>query len=454
MRFKNYLVEMSVKQAKLLGNSILTFKGGIDGLRKGDYRFKGYNSNIAKTILNKVPESNYINGDGEGDDIIVLKEMSTENLYKIYNTSINILGGKMFTKFRRRSTPNAREEITLSMFALAAKGVNLHYNFEDEEILLRKLEKDYNSSEGFNSGFYRIAVLSADAAAKAGKSFRKATVFEMDKGTYSSKINNHVTSLIGSSADNWNPADIWIFSDAGIDWIDGVMGDITDLSLINSELYRMLMSNDIFPISLKYPENTTKMRFRLNQKYPIPTDEKIAFDEITMPLSLNSLSMKAKNKFAIQIQGDNIKGHYLAHSANLETSGGNHGVGTPYGKLWFDYVQSNDKRGKGILSIAKPKAPYKTQIGDVSESDFLLWRESYVRLSKMSGKGAKTAAKVILFKYEDLDENMLKRYVRNASWLEFLLDNKKDVLKIAYESSKKIGRGSNIDLIGAHYILD
>jgi hypothetical protein len=290
---------------------------------------------------------------------------------------------------------------------------------EDIDALLTDLGADPTL---YNEKFYESALLQLSSYKKLKLIRGKSLVFEFQGDKYSKKIYAKGKELgAGAKADNWNPADLWIFESGFSNKISSELSDIETLNELNFWIRKSYLQGLLVPISLKQSTGKSTMELINPLKYK---NKKLTYDfnlnKITIAGSLKSVFIETNSGFTFKANSRGAADNptlYLEGTMKQE----NFAMGAIDAKLWQKYHDGAVVNGNSI----KPTS-------QLLKSSNLIFNK-YKRDITEKGNN-------ILWKpdFKKFDDTLKKRYIAAASLLDYVMSNYNDVMRWGFFTAMKV----------------
>ena len=360
---------------------------------------------------------------GTGNETVFVK--SGSKIYMIVGSKAGInnsfnhgSGGKSDT----HRTTRCKEAVSLIVFDYFNKSNKLIG--ENEAIALLG---NYGAEPSvYKSNYYSSASLQLSSFKQIKNMGTMHFEFQGDK--YSKPIYDKAKKLGGPpSADNWNPADLWVFNTAFKTKISGEVNKMNHLAELNMWIKKNYLLGNVVPISLK--QATVKSSFELidpieYKKKKLDYDFKLA--NIQIAGSLKSVFVETKSGFTFKANARAAKDNpNLFYEGTMKSE--NFAMGAISKEEWLKYSGSSVPAGKSI----KPTPA--------------LLKRSLATFVKYKSKIAQRNNE-ILWKpdFDKMDHLLKQRYIHIADFLKFIMTNYDKTMLFGFFSSMKISDSNSM----------
>ena len=302
-----------------------------------------------------------------------------------------------------------------------------------EFITIVLFEKDYTQDEVidiiakakprlvsfYKTEYYTSAKKAANALHKNYKP-KSGTQFELQGDKLSTLIYEKAKQLgLKGNVNNWNPGDVWGFSEKGKNSLSGLssIGSLAELRDFLDESYD---NKDIISVSLKLVKDVNNAKYKViepQNRPPIPHDLRVK--SIGVPDSYKSAIFYTNDDISLKA---NMRGSSSTTCMNMEMydESAKSSLGAVIASEWDMLIAAN---GNSLLTCKnfKPK----------TESEITTLLEKSYKIFKLNNKINKDS-----FEYEDLDFQTKIRYIINASMIDFVMGNG-DIIHEAFYLSQK-----------------
>lgn len=354
---------------------------------------------------------------GTGKESIYVK--SNKKIFKIIgsksgiNNSFNHAGGG---KSDTHKTTRCKEAMSLIVFD--------HYQRTSavitEEVAIGKLSKYGADKKVYRSLYYDSAVLQLSSFKKIKNMNTMHFEFQGDK--YSKIIYAKAKKLGGpTSADNWNPADLWVFNDSFKSKVETEVGAMTKLCELNAWIKQNFIKGNVIPISLKQASRVSTMEivdptvFK-NKKL----DYDFSLSNIQIAGSVKSVFVETKSGFTFKANARAAKDNpNLFYEGTMK--GENFSMGAISKEDWTKYSGGAVPPGKTISPttqlLNRSLATFKKYKSKISHKDNnILWDPPFAAM----------------------DNLLQQRYIHVADFLKFIMENYDETIRFGFFSSMKI----------------
>lgn len=354
---------------------------------------------------------------GTGTEFIYIKYK--QKIFKIVgsksgiNNSFNHAGGG---KSDTHKTTRCKEAMSLIVFD--------HYQRTsgviEEDVAISKLSKYDADKKVYRSVYYASAVLQLSSFKKIKNMKRMHFEFQGDK--YSKVIYSTAKKLGGpSSADNWNPADLWVFDESFKTKVAAEVSAMTKLNELNIWIKKNFIEGKVIPISLKQATNRSTMEI---VDPVVFKNKKLNYDfdlaNIQIAGSVKSVFVETKSGFTFKANARAAKDNpNLFYEGTMK--GENFSMGAISKDDWTKYSGSKVPPGKTIRPTSqllnRSLATFKKYESKISHKDNdILWNPRFVAM----------------------DNLLQQRYIHVADFLKFIMENYDETIRFGFFSSMKI----------------
>jgi hypothetical protein len=354
---------------------------------------------------------------GKGTEVVYIK--TGNKIVKLIgstsaiNNSFNHAGGG---KSNTHKTTRCKEALSLIIF----KYYHESGSTLDEESAIREL-KDWDADPlVYKSVYYSSAILQLVSFKKIKR--MGDMIFEFQGDSNSAKIYAKA-KILGApkSADNWNPADIWLFNKSFASSIDSDLTKMKHLQELNLWIRKNYVTKNIVPISLKQASGKSSIELIEPIKYK---NRKLDYD-----FSLNRIQIAGtcKSVFVETNSGFTFKANARAAKTNPN--------------LFYEGTMKKENFAMGAIdktswdAFSSGKVPNGT---DISPSKALLDRalETYNKYSQHIVKNDNA----VLWEpdFITMDKLFQQRYITCADFLKFIMENYEETIRFGFFSSMKV----------------
>jgi len=354
---------------------------------------------------------------GKGEDSVFIKTdgkiIKLVGSAKSINNYFNHAGGG---KSDTHKTTRCKEALSLIIFK--------HYHESgstlDEESAIKQLPDWDADSSVYKSLYYSSAILQLI-------SFRKIKrmgdmVFEFQGDVNSAKIYAKAKILgAPASADNWNPADIWLFNTAFVGNIDSDLKEMKHIQELNLWIRKNYVTKNIVPISLKQASGKSSIELIEPIKYKKrKLDYDFSLNRVQIAGTCKSVFVETKSGFTFKANARAAKTNpNLFYEGTMKKE--NFAMGAIDKNTWDAYSGGKVPNGtdisptkillEGALSIYNK---YKHVI--VKKDNDVLWEPDFIKMDKL----------------------FQQRYITCADFLKFIMENFEETIKFGFFASMKV----------------
>jgi hypothetical protein len=337
------------------------------------------------------------------------------------NSQFNHAGGGKSDTHR---TTRCKEAMSLIVF----KEWHTAGGIIDEETAIALLPKYEAEATVYKTVYYSSALLQLKSFKKIKN--MKSMIFEFQGDRFSAMIYAKA-KLLGapSKADNWNPADLWLFNKSFSANMAKELKEIKFIDELNHWIRRNYTFKNIVPISLKQATGSSSIELVEPIKYQKKT---IEFD-----LTLKRIIIAGTNKsvFVESVSGFTFK-------ANARSSAGNPTLfyeGT-MAKENFSMGAIDKNTWDGYSDGAVPNA------SDIEPTEKLLKR-SLKTYEKYKGSIVqKDNENLWNPDFKNMDALAQRRYITCADFLKFVMENYDDTMNFGFFASMKVSKVNSMYL--------
>jgi len=350
-------------------------------------------------------ESVYIKSDGK-----VFKIIGSKNSI---NKSFNHAGGGKADTHKKTRCKEAMSVIVFKHYLDKGKTI-------EEEDAIKELPKWNADPSVYNSLYYNSAVLQLVSFRKIKR--LKSMHFEFQGDTYSAKIYAKA-KLLGApkSPDNWNPSDIWLFSDTMRSNIDSELEKINHIQELNLWIKRNYLKKNLVPISLKQAGEKSSIELIEPIKYK---NRKLEYDftlnRIQIAGTLKSVFVETKSGFTFKANSRTAKDNpNLYYEGTMK--GENFAMGAIDKTAWDGFHKGKIPNGLDI----KPT----TRLLNGAKATFRKYKRNIVQKDND-----------ILFNpnFKKMDNVLQQRYIHCADFLKFIMENYNKSMEFGFFASMKV----------------
>jgi len=270
--------------------------------------------------------------------------------------------------------------------------------------------------------FYTSAIAQLKSYKEIGMS-KSGLYFERQGKNYSKELYDVAAKYSGlKSPDNWNPSDVWVFSNKGISNLEKLKY-MKSLVELNEFVKDNLSSKDIVGISLKQVTKKAKLKLN-NMGEELISDLDFSLKkDVGIPLSFKSIMVYTESGYFLK---GNMRGSGNTLNLNFEGrfEGKDYNEGAFPAELWVHY--KNTHNGENLISGSK-----------TPEVDKELFAEAKAIFTRFKG-WVKNSKDILKLKYNDLSDYDRRRYWIIATHLEYIIDQGDDLMKYSFFSSQKL----------------
>jgi hypothetical protein len=247
-------------------------------------------------------------------------------------------------------------------------------------------------------------------------------IFEFQGDSISKHIYAAAKRLGGpSSADNWNPADLWLFNMRIANTVAQDVGKMTHMEELVHWIRVQYLTGGLCPISLKQASKKSSMELVNPSKYKNKKlDYDFSLNKIIISGSLKSLFIETKSGFTWKGNSrakENSTTLYLEGTFKQE----NFAMGAIDAKAWKRYTKGQILNGNKFKfsesDLQNAKGTFKMYSKDIMKKDnALLWPNNF----------------------DDFDDTLKRRYVILASHLDFIMKRYDEVMRYSFFSAMKV----------------
>jgi len=406
-------------------NKELTFKSLSNGINKKRTLFLnslGFNelakivlldssTRIAKKDIHEIPKA-------ESNDVTIF----SVNGKKIgIKSKISYLE-KFFThkKDSKGSSKSSTHDST-EMKELVSMWIFKHGIISEDKIK-KMVNKETDVSYTYKSIFY-------ESALKQYKEYKKLGIngkfFERQMGPLSSILYNKAKVLSAmngtpiSNKDNWNPADVWVFTNKGKQFIDNI-DKITSFIELNDKIKELLLTKDMIGISLKQVSKKTAVLKYNNIGEELISDLDFSISKIDVPLSFKSINFISKSGYFLKC---NMRGSSETLNINMEGrfTNKNYSEGAYPADIWNIY-----KRENNINVFSGESTP------ELTETEFNKLRKIFIEYNNLLNNNLSSV------EFKDLSVRDGQRYSIIATHLREIMKTPEKILKASFFGSQKL----------------
>lgn len=298
----------------------------------------------------------------------------------------------------------------------------------DEDSAILELPKWGADPTVYASVYYTSAKLQLTSFKKIKN--LKNPHFEFQGDTYSAPIYAKAKALGGPrNADNWNPADVWIFNDSFKSTITSQLDSIEHLSELNIWIRKNYIAKNIVPISLKQASEKSSIELIEPIKYRNKTLEyDFTLNRIIIAGQLKSVFVETNSGFQFKANARSNKNNpNLFYEGTMKKE--NFSMGAIDKTEW-------DKFSQG-------KVPAATTI---KPTDILLNQalDTFRRYERYILK--KDNSKLWNPDFSSMDDLLKKRYIHCADFLRFIMTNYDETIKFGFFASMKVSASNSMYL--------
>lgn len=354
---------------------------------------------------------------GTGTESVYIK--SDGKVYKIVgskstiNNAFNHAGGGKSDTHKKTRCKEAMSVIVFKHYLDKGKTI-------EEEDAIKELPKWDADPSVYTSLYYNSAVLQLVSFRKIKR--LKSMHFEFQGDTYSAKIYAKA-KLLGApkSPDNWNPADIWLFSDTMRSNIDSELEKINHIQELNLWMRRNYLKKNLVPISLKQAGERSSIELIEPIKYK---DRKLDYDftlnRIQIAGTCKSVFVETKSGFTFKANARAAKDNpNLFYEGTMK--GENFSMGAIDKTAWDEFHKGKVPNGKDIKPTIRllngAKATYKKYNRNIVKKDNdVLFNPDFTKM----------------------DNLFQQRYIHCADFLKFIMENYDEAMKFGFYASMKV----------------
>lgn len=358
---------------------------------------------------------------GTGTESIIVK--SGGKVYKVNGTKSGINGA-----FNHKSGGGGKADTHKATRVKEAISLLMFKNYQEngspikEEDAIELLPSLNAEADLYIEKFYDSALLQLSSYKKLKLIRGKTLTFEFQGDKYSKKIYDKAKALgAPASADNWNPADLWIFETSFTSSITSELSDIETLNELNFWIRKSYLMGKVAPISLKQAKGKSTMELVNPIKYK---NKKLTYDfnlnRITIAGSLKSVFIETNSGFTFKANSRGAASNptlYLEGTMKQE----NFAMGAIDAKLWQKYHGGKVLNGTTIKpttallnSSKKIFNKYKSNI--TKKNNDILWNPDFKKF----------------------DNTLQQRYIAAASLLDFVMSDYNDVMRWGFFTAMKV----------------
>jgi len=350
-------------------------------------------------------ESVFIKSDGKVFKIIGSKST--------INNAFNHAGGGKADTHKKTRCKEAMSVIVFKYYLDKNKTI-------EEEDAIEELPNWDADPSVYTSKYYQSAVLQLVSFRKIKR--LKSMHFEFQGDTYSAKIYAKA-KLLGApkSADNWNPSDIWLFSDSMRTNIDKDLEKINHIQELNLWMRRNYLKKNLVPISLKQAGEKSSIELIEPIKYK---DRKLDYDftlnRIQIAGTCKSVFVETKSGFTFKANARAAKDNpNLFYEGTMK--GENFAMGAIDKTAWDDFHKGKVPNGKDIKPTSRlltgAKTTYKKYKRDiVQKNNDILFNPNF----------------------KNMDNLLQQRYIHCADFVKFIMENYDKAMKFGFYASMKV----------------
>ncbi|MEO1917670.1 hypothetical protein [Candidatus Thioglobus sp.] len=331
------------------------------------------------------------------------------------NSSFNHAGGGKSDTHR---TTRCKEALSLIVF----KHWHESGSVIEEEAAIALLPKWDAETSVYKTVYYTSALLQLKSFKKIKQ--MKAMIFEFQGDTFSAKIYAKAKMLgAPSKADNWNPADLWLFNKAFASTMASELKEIKFIDELNHWIRRNYSFKNIVPISLKQATGSSSIELIEPIKYQNKT---IEYD---LRLKRVIIAGTTKSVFVESVSGFTFK-------ANARSSAGNP-------TLFFEGTMAKENFAMGAIDKSTWNAYSKGAVPNASDikPTKALMKSSLKTFKKYKGEIVqKNNDNLWNPDFESMDVLAQRRYITCADFLKFIMESYDDTMKFGFFASMKVSK--------------
>jgi len=290
----------------------------------------------------------------------------------------------------------------------------------DEDSAIKELTKWGADPSVYGSTYYTSAKLQLESFKKIK---RMGTMhFEFQGDTYSAPIYAKAKALGGpKSADNWNPADIWLFNDSWKGNLKTELDKIEHIQELNLWIRRHYVKKNIVPISLKQASGKSHIELIEPIKYKNrQLDYDFTLNRIIIAGSCKSVFVETNSGFQFKANARAAKDNpNLFYEGTMKKE--NFSMGAIDKPEWDRFSRGEVPAGKTIKPtdglLSRSLATY-TKYKDVilQKDNENLWAPDF----------------------NSMDNLAKQRYIHCADFLKFVMENYEETIRFGFFASMKV----------------
>ncbi len=366
----------------------------------------------------------------ETDDMIEIGSGSASIIVKVGGKVYKINGSKsgINNAFNHKSGGGGKADTHKATRVKEAVSLLMFKHYQEngspikEEDVIELLPTLKAEADMYIEKFYDSAMLQLDSYKQLKLIRGKTLTFEFQGDKHSKQIYAKAKQLgAPANADNWNPADLWVFESSFASSIGSELSGIETLNELNFWIRKNYLMGKLVPISLKQAKGKSTMELINPIKYK---NKKLTYDfnlnKVLIAGSLKSIFIETNSGFTFKANSRGAASNptlYLEGTMKQE----NFAMGAIDAKLWQKYHGGKVLNGTKIeptpALLNNSKNIFNKYKGVITKKgNDILWKPDFTKF----------------------DTTLQQRYIAAASLLDFVMSDYNDVMRWGFFTAMKV----------------